>query len=89
MSGLTASKMIMALALCLLLMSVLSVEAAGRINADCHKAGKCIDDGDCTRPCSYQGFSHGSCKILDLPSSKLHPKIIGVDYDMPGTCCCH
>ncbi|KAI3945118.1 hypothetical protein MKW92_007698 [Papaver armeniacum] len=76
MSDLT-SKMVIALALCLLL-----------IGADCHKAGKCIDDGDCTRPCTSQGFSRGSCKILDITSSKSHPKTIGVDYDMPGTCCC-
>ncbi|KAI3945122.1 hypothetical protein MKW92_007702 [Papaver armeniacum] len=76
-SNFSASKLVVALALCMLLSGGFSVEAAGRIN-----------DYDCTGPCKSHGYSRGSCQIRIFPSSKVDPKTIHVDYDMPGKCCC-
>ncbi|KAI3945120.1 hypothetical protein MKW92_007700 [Papaver armeniacum] len=87
MSNFNASKMVVALALCLLLLGVFSVEGA-RIDAACHYSGQCVGDIDCTEHCGSQGYSRGSCKIRVVPSSKVDQEIIHVDYDMPGNCCC-
>ncbi|KAI3839533.1 hypothetical protein MKX03_024817 [Papaver bracteatum] len=85
-SYLSASKVVVALALCILLLGGFSVEAAGRIN--CCQYGQCLEDYDSTGPCKSHGYSHGSCEIRIFPSSKVDPKTIHVDYDMPGKCCC-
>ncbi|KAI3996111.1 hypothetical protein MKX01_018180 [Papaver californicum] len=89
MSNLTATKMVVALALCLLLLGGFSVEAAGRVNDNCHYSGQCIGDIDCTEHCRSQGYSRGSCKIRVInPSSKVDLEVIDVDYNQPGDCCC-
>ncbi|RZC91202.1 hypothetical protein C5167_027263 [Papaver somniferum] len=83
----STSKLVVALALCMLLLGGFSVEAAGRINEVC-RYGQCLEDYDCTGPCKSHGYSRGSCQIRIFPSSKIDPKTIHVDYDMPGKCCC-
>ncbi|KAI3901328.1 hypothetical protein MKW92_024643 [Papaver armeniacum] len=88
MSSFTVNKMVMALALCMLLLGGFSFEAAGRISDDCHYSGQCVGDIDCTEHCTPQGYSHGSCKIRVFPSSTADPEIIHADYNMPGDCCC-
>ncbi|MCL7038945.1 hypothetical protein MKW94_012398 [Papaver nudicaule] len=82
--------MVVALALCLLLLGGFSVDAAGRINGNCvHSTGKCLGDLDCSSQCRDQGYSSGSCTVKRSPSSKLDKEIrVNFDYQVPGDCCC-
>ncbi|KAI3945123.1 hypothetical protein MKW92_007703 [Papaver armeniacum] len=78
MSSFNASKMIVALALCLLLLGGFSVGGARTINADCHYYS------DCTRHCRVR-----IARLFPwIVSSKVDQETIHVDYDMPGDYCC-
>ncbi|MCL7024861.1 hypothetical protein MKW94_007871 [Papaver nudicaule] len=84
MSNFTFSKMVVALALCSLLLGGFSVEAGGRINDNCWWLGECQSNEECNGACTTRGWSRGLCKNRIFPSSETnrdyHPTI--------GDCCC-
>ncbi|KAI3930489.1 hypothetical protein MKW98_022138 [Papaver atlanticum] len=88
MSNFTASRITVALTLCLLLLRGFSVDAAGRISGDCHYLFQCEVDLTCNADCKSHGYSRGLCKIRGFPSSKVDPELIHIDYEQPGDCCC-
>ncbi|MCL7048847.1 hypothetical protein MKW94_002560 [Papaver nudicaule] len=88
MSNITASKMVVALALCLFLLGGCFVEATEKNDDVCHWIGECKNYGDCNATCTSHGYARAKCKNKIFPSSKTNAAVIHATVRDPGYCCC-